>query len=56
MIEKAGWRVDSPEPVTALPIPTPGDGSKQTLQIRLDPPPQSGAVLNVWLRGKTLHG
>lgn len=52
MIEQAGWRVDNPEPVTALPIPAPGDGSKQTLQIQLGPPPETGAVLNVWLRGE----
>jgi len=38
--------------VSALPIATPGYGSKRTLQIGLDPPPESGAVLNVWLRGE----
>ena len=51
-IEKAGWRPDAPEPVTALPLPASADSSRQTLQIRLDPPADPGALLNIWLRGE----
>jgi hypothetical protein len=52
MIDKAGWRPDDPEPVTALPVPVPDGSGKQTLQMRLEPPADPGAVLNVWLRGE----
>jgi hypothetical protein len=52
-IEKAGWNPEEAELVEGLPLPMPGDGQKQSLQVRLSPPPEPKTALFVWLRGET---
>jgi len=52
-IEKTGWSPDLGETVAGLPLPVAGDGRQQTLQIRMPPPPDAQATLQVWLRGES---
>ena len=52
-IEKTGWSADQEEVVRGMPLPMPGDGQKQTLQIRIPSPPNRQAQLYVWLRGES---
>jgi len=52
-IEKTGWSADQEEAVDGLPLPAPGEGQKQTLQIRVPSPPDRHAQLYVWLRGES---
>jgi len=52
-IEKTGWSPDLGEVVAGLPLPRAGDGRQQTLQIRMPPPPDTQATLQVWLRGES---
>jgi hypothetical protein len=49
-IEKVGWSVDHPEPVTALPLPDSNDAQRQRLEIHVPLPPESHSPLYVWLR------
>ena len=52
-IEKTGWGSEEAEPVEGLPLPVPGGGQKQSLQVRLPPVPEPKSVLFVWLRGES---
>jgi hypothetical protein len=52
-IEKTGWSADEGETVVGLPLPLPGQGPKQALQIHISPPPTRHAQLYVWLRGES---
>jgi hypothetical protein len=52
-IEKTGWSADQEQVVPGMPLPVPGDGQKQTLQIRIPSPPNRHAQLYVWLRGES---
>jgi hypothetical protein len=52
-IEKTGWSAGQEEVVAVLPLPVPGEGQKQTLQIRIAAPPNRHAQLFVWLRGES---
>jgi hypothetical protein len=52
-IEKTGWSADREEAVEGLPLPAPGEGQKQTLQIRGPSPPDRHPQLYVWLRGES---
>jgi hypothetical protein len=52
-IEKTGWSADQEEVVPGMPLPVPGEGQKQTLQIRIPSPPNRRAQLYVWLRGES---
>lgn len=51
MIEKASWTPEDGEAVHDLPLPVPGDAQRQTLALRLAPPPSPESPLYVWLRG-----
>ncbi|MCL5744419.1 MAG: VOC family protein, partial [Acidobacteria bacterium] len=51
-IEKAGWTAEEGLPVQQLPLPVPGAAEKQTLEIRMAPPPGPSQQLYVWLRGE----
>ncbi len=51
-IEKTGWGSEEAEPVEGLPLPVPGEGQKQSLQVRLPPVSEPKSVLFVWLRGE----
>jgi hypothetical protein len=51
-IERIGWTPDRGEPVAGLPLAV-GDGQKQKLQTRIDPPPDPGAPLFLWLRNES---
>ncbi|MBV9399504.1 MAG: hypothetical protein JO062_16080 [Bryobacterales bacterium] len=54
VIEKAGWDADNGVPVESIPVPNPGDSSRQTLRVVLPwPAPAPHAPLYVWLRGET---
>ena len=53
MIEKTGWNSHAGYPVTAIPIPAPGNPQEQTLEIELPwPPPAPQSPVYVWLRGE----
>jgi len=52
-IEKTGWSTNEGETVAGLPLPLPGQGQKQVLQIHIAPPPTRHAELYVWLRGES---
>jgi hypothetical protein len=52
-IEKTGWNAEQEQNVDNLPLPLPGEGQKQTLQIRISPPPNRRSQLYVWLRGES---
>lgn len=52
-IERTGWSADAGVPVTALPLPVPGDVSKQSLTVELSQPGDPPGVLWVWLRGES---
>ena len=52
-IEKTGWSAEQEQAVDGMPLPVPGEGLKQTLQIRVLPPPNRHAQLFVWLRGES---
>jgi hypothetical protein len=52
VIEKTGWDGVHGVPVNSIPTPTPGDASRQTVQIVLPwPAPGPHSPLYVWLRG-----
>ncbi len=53
MIEKVGWSEDQVEAIADLPLPIPGDGQRQKLQVHLPAPPASHAPLYVMLRSET---
>lgn len=53
MIQKAGWDSDEGIDVLALPTPIPGQGQKQSLEVRLPDPPNGQCLLYAWLRGDT---
>jgi hypothetical protein len=51
MIQKLGWDENGAEDVAGLPVPLPGPGLKQAVEINLPDPPSPEAQLCVWLRG-----
>jgi hypothetical protein len=51
MIEKMGWDDKTGTDVAGLPTPLPGQGLKQSIQIRLPDPPAADTTLRIWLRG-----
>ncbi|MBV9405239.1 MAG: hypothetical protein JO211_07830, partial [Acidobacteriaceae bacterium] len=51
MIENIGWDQTAGLPVAGIPVPLPGPGQKQSLQVSLPDPPAGQPVLYVWLRG-----
>jgi hypothetical protein len=51
MIEKVGWDSNSGLNVSGLPVPLPGPGMKQSLDVTLPDPAIPGATLHVWLHG-----
>jgi len=51
MIQKVGWDSDDGMDVPALPAPIPGQGQRQSLEVRLPDPPAPQPFLHVWLRG-----
>ena len=51
MIQKIGWVEGEPVDVTGLPMPLPGPGLKQSMEIGLPDPAKPDATLQVWLRG-----
>ncbi|MEP6534823.1 MAG: hypothetical protein ABJF23_05875, partial [Bryobacteraceae bacterium] len=51
-IEKTGWGSEDAELVEGLPLPVPGEGQKQSLQVHLPPASEAKSVLFVWLRGE----
>ena len=51
MIEKLGWDAGNGVDVIGLPVPLPGPGLKQSIQINLPDPPAPDAPLYAWLRG-----
>jgi hypothetical protein len=53
MIQKLGWNGDDGVDELALPTPIPGQGQRQSLEIRLPDPPKGQCFLYVWLRGDT---
>jgi hypothetical protein len=52
-IEKTGWREDEGVAVAGIPLAVPGEATKQSLEIRLPPPPDPHTQLYVWLRGES---
>ena len=52
-IEKPGWGSEEAELVEGLPLPMPGEGQKQSLQVRLPPVLEPKTMLFVWLRGES---
>ena len=52
-IERLGWSADHGEHVAGLPLPVPGDGQKQMLQVRIAPRPDPQSPIRVWLRGES---
>jgi hypothetical protein len=51
MIQKLGWDDRNGQDISGLPVPLPGPGLKQSIQVALPDPPNQGASLYVWLRG-----
>ncbi len=51
MIEKAGWDEKNGVELSGLPVPLPGPGLKQSVEVVLPDPVDPEAVLYVWLRG-----
>lgn len=51
MIQKVGWDSDDGADVPGLPVPIPGQGQRQNLEVRLPDPPSPKAFLHLWLRG-----
>lgn len=51
MIQKVGWDGDDGVEVASLPTPIPGQGQRQSLEVRLPDPPTAQCMLHVWLRG-----
>lgn len=51
-IEKIGWTADQAEPIEGLPFAMPTEAQKQTLEVWMNPAPDNGAQLYVWLRGE----
>jgi hypothetical protein len=51
MIAKVAWDGGEGVEVGTLPAPVPGQGLKQTLDVKLPDPPDGQAMLHVWLRG-----
>jgi hypothetical protein len=53
IVEKVGWDAQNGVPVDSIPVPVPGDVSKQTLKVALPwPAPAPHAPVYVWLRGE----
>jgi hypothetical protein len=52
-IDKVGWSATGGEAVTQLPLPIVGEAQKQTLQIRIAPPPDPQGPLYIWLHGES---
>jgi len=52
-IERTGWGSEEAESVEGLPLPVPGEGQKQSLQVHLPPVAEAKTVLFVWLRGES---
>ncbi|MBV9303157.1 MAG: hypothetical protein JOY62_19530 [Acidobacteriaceae bacterium] len=52
MIEKVGWDQLTGTPVPGLPVPIPGQGQKQSLQVNMPDPPTPQTPLVIWLRGE----
>ena len=50
MIAKVAWDGGDGVEVGTLPTPVPGQGLKQTMDLRLPDPPDAEAMLHVWLR------
>lgn len=51
MIQKLGWEESNAMDVSGLPVPLPGPGLKQSVEINLPDPPNPEAQICVWLRG-----
>jgi hypothetical protein len=51
MIQKLGWTEIDPVDVSSLPMPLPGPGLKQSVEVNLPDPPKVDCTLWVWLRG-----
>ena len=51
MIQKLGWDENNGVDISGLPVPLPGAGLNQSLEINLPDPPTSEAALWIWLRG-----
>jgi len=51
MIQKLGWDDSTGVEISGLPMPLPGPGLKQSIEIRLPDPPNPATMLCVWLRG-----
>ncbi len=54
-IERTGWDENHGAEVSSLPVPLPGPGLRQSVQLLLPDPLNPQAVLYVWLRGDQ-HG
>jgi hypothetical protein len=53
LIGQVGWNAESGKPAVGLPVPIVGEGSKQSLKVRLPwPSPVPHAPLFVWFRGE----
>ena len=52
MIDKAGWNDTNGVQVSDLPVPIPGQGQRESLEVDLPSPPAPKAMLLVWLRGE----
>lgn len=50
MIAKVAWDGGQAMEVGTLPAPVPGQGLKQTVDVRMPDPPDPQAMLHVWLR------
>jgi len=51
IVQRLGWTENEPVDVFALPIPQPGPGLKQSLDVQLPDPRTPDATLWLWLRG-----
>lgn len=52
LIDKLGWDAANGSAVDGMPVPIPGQGQKETLSVHLPNPPQTAAMLLLWLRGE----
>jgi hypothetical protein len=53
MIGKVGWDQNTGIDVPGLPVPIPGQGQQQSLDVSLPDPPNPRAPLFLWLRGES---
>lgn len=51
MVQKLGWDNEAGVDALALPTPIPGQGQRQSLEVKLPDPPNAQCFLYVWLRG-----